>query len=131
MTQVKTTSTNGRTTFEDTKRYEHHKLIISVSNYVSEVLINIEELVKSSSNYINLDKMDRTFSILEDGDTVYADKAPAGYYGFRFRKYLPETNGVIVIVDYATSSEFQVIIRDNLTDLDQLTTTITGHIVNY
>jgi hypothetical protein len=71
MTQIKETSINGRTVFENIKQHEHHKIIVSVSNYISEVNIKIEEIIDNSSNYINLDKFDRVFSITDNGDTCF------------------------------------------------------------
>lgn len=64
-------------------------------------------------------------------ENEYADKAPSGYYGFRFRKKVPEINGIIIDITYTDRAQKQLIIRDNLTDLDQFTNIVHGHIIPY
>ena len=71
MTQVKTLTAPGVALFEDIKRHEHHKVVVSVSSFVSNVSIRIEEIVSSSTNPINLDNLDRTFYLTEEGDTSF------------------------------------------------------------
>ena len=61
--------------------------------------------------------------------TEYSDKAPAGQYGFRARKDIPNLNGVAITLDYSDASEFQVHIQDDLTALDLFATIINGHMV--
>lgn len=63
----------------------------------------------------------------ENGFTIeYASKAPAGYYGFRYRKSLDIMHGVVIVID--TDSTLKLIIRDNLSDLDQFTMSILGYV---
>lgn len=59
--------------------------------------------------------------------TAYSAKAPAGKYGFRARRYIPEINGVILKLSHADDAEFQVHIQDDLTDLDLVTFTVNGY----
>lgn len=59
-------------------------------------------------------------------DVAYSDKAPAGQYGFRARRNIFEINGTILKLVY--DAEFQLIINDDLTDLDQVAVTINGYI---
>jgi len=61
----------GTLTFKDTKRHEHHKIIVSVSNFVSDVVIKIEEKTSPSTNAVNLDELNRSFTLTEDGDESF------------------------------------------------------------
>ena len=60
-------------------------------------------------------------------DIYYSDKAPAGQYGFRARRYIPKMNGVTVTLSSGGLSEFQVHIRDDLTDEDLVACIVNGH----
>lgn len=64
-------------------------------------------------------------------ETSYVDQTlgPAGQYGFRARRKLPEINGTILQLEKEETSKFEIIIRDDLTDLNQMTTTINGHLI--
>ena len=53
------------------KRHEHHKIIISVSNFVSDVIIRIEEITSPSTNPVNLDELNRSFTLSENGDESF------------------------------------------------------------
>lgn len=61
-------------------------------------------------------------------DIEYSNKAPAGLYGFRARKNLTEVNGITGILYGKDDDEFQVIINDNLTGLNQFTCNLHGYI---
>ncbi len=71
MTQVQILTGPGTVLFADIKRHKHHKIIISVSNFVSDAIIKIEEIVNSSSNTVNLDELDRSFTLAANGDESY------------------------------------------------------------
>lgn len=62
--------------------------------------------------------------------TEYSPKAPAGQYGFRARRHIPEINGVVVRINFGGTSEFQIHVRDDLTDLDLFACVINGHLIN-
>lgn len=57
----------------------------------------------------------------------YADKAPAGSYGFRFRRDLVNINGSVLSL--TSDHELQLIVRDDLTDLTQFTTITNGRLI--
>lgn len=57
--------------FLDVKRHEHHKITLSVSEFVSDCVIMIEEVVRNSDNAVNLDGLDRVFVIDGNGDTSF------------------------------------------------------------
>lgn len=59
-------------------------------------------------------------------DVDYSVKAPAGSYGLRARRYIPEVNGIVITLE-SGSSEFQIHIRDDLTDLDLFACVLSGH----
>jgi hypothetical protein len=61
-------------------------------------------------------------------DTSYSAKAPAGYYGFKARKDLGQVNGITGLLKGADDDEFQLIVNDDLTGLDQFTCNIHGYI---
>ena len=61
-------------------------------------------------------------------ETNYSTKAPAGLYGFQFRVNIPQRNGVIVKIEGADNGKFELIVRDDLTELDQMTTVAIGHL---
>jgi len=66
---------------------------------------------------------------IEQGfDLTYASKAPAGQYGLRTKKVIPDVGGIIYELDATENGEFQVIIQDDLTGLDQFACTINGYI---
>lgn len=56
----------------------------------------------------------------------YASKAPSGYYGFRFRVDINEKTGSNVKLEKNGAAELQLIVRDNLTGLDKLTSVVNG-----
>lgn len=60
--------------------------------------------------------------------TEYSSKAPAGQYGFKGRRNVPQINGVVIKINSGGDSEFQIHIRDDLTTLDLFTSTINGFI---
>ncbi len=60
-------------------------------------------------------------------DTNYADKAPAGQYGFKARRDIWKANGTVLQLIGSTNDEFQIHVRDDLTGLDLLACTINGH----
>ncbi len=60
-------------------------------------------------------------------DTEYASKAPAGQYGFRATRDIWKTNGTVLKLSGPDSSEFQLHVQDDLSDLDLLACTIGGH----
>lgn len=62
--------------------------------------------------------------------TEYSAKAPAGQYGFKARRKIPEVDGVIVKLPLGGASEFQIHVRDDLTALDLFACTINGHMLN-
>jgi len=62
-------------------------------------------------------------------DVLYADKAPAGTYGFGCRKSFngQDKHGVALRLDGNTGDELQVIIQDDLTGLIKLAVVAQGH----
>lgn len=58
-------------------------------------------------------------------DVEYSTKAPSGFYGIRVRKNIPITNDNIISL-YG-DREFQIIIRDDLTDLTKFAMTSSGN----
>lgn len=61
--------------------------------------------------------------------TEYSAKAPAGQYGFKARRHVPEVNGVKIRLTSGGASEFQVHVRDDLTDLNLVACVINGHML--
>lgn len=64
-------------------------------------------------------------------DVMYSDKAPAGSYGLNFRRTFAgqSKNGVAIRLSADSNDEFQIIIQDDLTGLDNFQLIIQGHIV--
>ncbi|OYT15315.1 MAG: hypothetical protein B7C24_13705 [Bacteroidetes bacterium 4572_77] len=60
-------------------------------------------------------------------NTEYSSKAPAGQYGFRAKRQMADVNGTVMLINGVDGDEFQIHIRDDLTDLDQFACTISGH----
>ena len=58
-------------------------------------------------------------------DIEYSAKAPSGYYGMRIRRDIQQRNNNYITL-YGTR-EFQVIVRDDLTDLVQFTNITSGY----
>ena len=78
----------------------------------------------------NLALIINNLGIWEIGFTLdYSEKAPAGQYGLRARRDVPNINGVTVFINSGGESEFQIHIRSNLTDLDLVACTINGHLI--
>lgn len=65
-------------------------------------------------------------------DITYADKAPAGLYGFGCRKTFngQEKSGVTIRLNGDTNDQLQVIIQDNLSALTKFAVVAQGHTVN-
>jgi len=62
-------------------------------------------------------------------DLQFDDKAPAGYYGLHaFKSYIIK-NGVSLRIDGSTNDTIQLWIRDDLTDLNLVSCTVMGHVV--
>jgi hypothetical protein len=61
-------------------------------------------------------------------DTTYDDKAPAGKYGVRHRFDVLKRSGIGIELLGNTSDKIKAIIQDDLTDLTQITCTISGHV---
>ena len=63
-------------------------------------------------------------------DVEYTDKAPAGFYGMRFRRSFagPDKNGVVIHLDGALNDELRILIRDDLTNLSKFNVIIQGHV---
>lgn len=94
------------------------------------------------TNGIVLRKVDGTwkniFNVKSNGefaerayDTFYADRAPAGQYGFRCRRTFngQDKNGVTIRLQSDDSDELQIIIQDNLTGLSAFRCVVQGHVV--
>lgn len=65
-------------------------------------------------------------------DARYSDKAPAGLYGFSFRRTFAgqNKNGVVIRLDGSTNDQLQLIIQDDLTDLVKFACVAQGHRTN-
>lgn len=59
----------------------------------------------------------------------YSAKAPAGQYGLRVRRKIPDVNGAVLYLEPGGDAQFQLIVQDDLTELNQMTSTINGHMV--
>lgn len=64
-------------------------------------------------------------------DALYDDKAPAGQYGFSFRKTYAGPSKVGVTLRIDVTGVIKIIIQDNLTGLDQFYIMAQGHVVEY
>lgn len=64
-------------------------------------------------------------------DTAYADKAPAGYYGFSCRRTFggQSKNGVTIRLTSTTNDELKILIQDDLRNLDSFYCIAQGHVV--
>lgn len=62
--------------------------------------------------------------------TEYSPKAPAGQYGFKARREVPNINGVTVPLKFGGESKFQIHVRDDQTALDLFACVINGHMVH-
>ncbi len=62
-------------------------------------------------------------------DVSYSDKAPAGKYGLLAKKNYKAVNGVVIRLSGTSGDEMQAWLRDDFTDLDQLSIIISGHVV--
>lgn len=62
-------------------------------------------------------------------DVEYADKAPAGDYGFGCRRTFggQDKNGVTIRLDGDTNCQLQMLVRDDLTQLLKLAVVVQGH----
>lgn len=83
----------------------------------------------SNSTTRNLALLINNLGFFEEGYTkTYSDKAPSGQYGVVFDRNIPGTNGVIVLLEGGNNAILKVVVRDDLTALDQFTFTIHGHL---
>lgn len=64
-------------------------------------------------------------------DTKYSDKAPAGTYGFSFRRTWAgqSKSGVTIRLDSADSDVFECVVQDDLTGLTTFKVAVQGHVV--
>lgn len=64
-------------------------------------------------------------------DVVYADRAPAGSFGLRIRRTFggQAKTGVTIRLTATNNDEFQIIIQDDLTGLEQFHAVAQGHLV--
>lgn len=60
--------------------------------------------------------------------TQYADKAPAGQYGFSAHRDILTTNGVDIHLNAGLSSQFQMWVRDDLTEITLFCITVAGYL---
>jgi hypothetical protein len=74
-------------------------------------------------------KTNREFAVVCAGDFNYADKAPAGFYGARFRNTFggQEKHGVVIRLEPGETLE--IIVQDDLTGLDSFEIMAQGHVV--
>lgn len=80
-------------------------------------------------NMVNL-KSNGAF-ILSGFDVSYADKAPAGIYGFRARRiFAGQANSGVTVRLNAGGDLFQMIVQDDLSGLTTLHATVVGHLVD-
>ena len=52
-------------------RYEHHKITVVVSSYVSDVVFKIEDVSVDESNAINVHGSNSSFTLSSDGGNSY------------------------------------------------------------
>jgi len=67
-------------------------------------------------------------------DVTYTDRAvPVQSYGLRFRRTLNgmDKNGVVIRLDGDNNDEFQILIQDDLSGLDDFRVAIQGHVVGW
>lgn len=62
-------------------------------------------------------------------DVEYSTKAPAGQYGYKVRRLIPAINGAMIELNGNNDGEFQLIVRDDLTGLNEFVSVAHGHVV--
>ena len=69
--KTETITDSGVVIFSNLTRYEHHKVTINVSNYSADIVFTVNDIGNINNNEINLDELNRTFTLTENGSESY------------------------------------------------------------
>jgi hypothetical protein len=84
----------------------------------------------TTKNIFNV-KNNGDFALRNNSEVVYSPKAPAGFFGFNTSRRFggQGNNGVTIRLCADTNDTLKLIIRDDLTDIDEFYCVVQGHVV--